>query len=270
MVGISQGSFLESPVLIPPLPEQRRIVAVLDTWDQAIDQTERLIAAKMQMYQKQRSTIFADLATSYKLVRLGHILQSAPKVEPANLDGRKLLTVKLHCLGIVENKSQMPRQTRNGRPYYERQAGELIIGRQNFHNGGMGIVPEMLNGFLASNAISSFAILKKRASTNFVYQYLARPSFYVRTSVLMGGTGQKELSETEFLRLRIPLPELGLQEKIGLLLTYELAQLLNYSDALRTQKRGLMQKLLTGEWRLDERFDVDMLTFAAKTMGDAA
>jgi type I restriction enzyme S subunit len=37
-------------IALPPLFEQKRIVAVLDAWDQAIDQTERLIAAKRRRY----------------------------------------------------------------------------------------------------------------------------------------------------------------------------------------------------------------------------
>src|SRR5581483_5162686 len=41
-------------------------------------------------------------------------------------------------------------------------------------------------------------------------------------------------------------------------------------DALRTQKRGLMQKLLTGEWRLGERFDPPMLAPRAARVGGAA
>jgi type I restriction enzyme S subunit len=42
--------FAEIPASPPPLEQQRRIVAVLDAWDRAIDQTERLIAAKRRLY----------------------------------------------------------------------------------------------------------------------------------------------------------------------------------------------------------------------------
>jgi type I restriction enzyme S subunit len=41
-------------------------------------------------------------------------------------------------------------------------------------------------------------------------------------------------------------------------------------DHFRTQKRGLMQKLLTGEWRLDERFDPPMLAPRVARAGGAA
>ncbi len=40
--------FAEIPTIPPEIDEQRRVVAILDAWDQAIRQTERLIAAKRQ------------------------------------------------------------------------------------------------------------------------------------------------------------------------------------------------------------------------------
>jgi type I restriction enzyme, S subunit len=42
--------FAEIPIAPPPLEQQRRIVAVLDTWDRAIDQIERLIAARVRTH----------------------------------------------------------------------------------------------------------------------------------------------------------------------------------------------------------------------------
>ena len=46
---------------IPPLAEQRRIVAVLAAWDRAIDQTERLIAAKRRRLVLARKVVFSDI-----------------------------------------------------------------------------------------------------------------------------------------------------------------------------------------------------------------
>jgi type I restriction enzyme S subunit len=40
--------------------------------------------------------------------------------------------------------------------------------------------------------------------------------------------------------------------------------------ALRAQKRGLMQKLLSGEWRLDERFDSRPSASSATLVGGGA
>ncbi len=51
MKNISQKAFLSISVAVPPLPEQRKIAAILSTWDEAIATVERLIAALEQRKQ---------------------------------------------------------------------------------------------------------------------------------------------------------------------------------------------------------------------------
>ena len=45
MKNISQEAFLSIAIAIPPLAEQRKIAAILSTWDEAITLTHQLIAA---------------------------------------------------------------------------------------------------------------------------------------------------------------------------------------------------------------------------------
>ena len=57
----------------------------------------------------------------------------------------------------------------------------------------------------------------------------------------------------DFFACEVPVPPRAEQERIAAFLTLakgELAALDRELDALRRQKRGLMQKLLTGEWRV--------------------
>ncbi|MCA3003506.1 MAG: hypothetical protein ING58_15225, partial [Rhodocyclaceae bacterium] len=61
------------------------------------------------------------------------------------------------------------------------------------------------------------------------------------------------VSFTEFSAISIPLPTKQKQVEIAQLLTamrQEINVLKEYTEKLRLQKRGLMQKLLTGEWRV--------------------
>ena len=92
-----------------------------------------------------------------------------------------------------------------------------------------------------------------KASAEYVYFYLSRPGYYKKLERVMGGTGQKEISESQILALSIPLPNLRAQTAIARYLNAlrgEIDLLGQTVAALKTQKRGLMQKLLTGQWRL--------------------
>jgi type I restriction enzyme S subunit len=65
--------------------------------------------------------------------------------------------------------------------------------------------------------------------------------------------GLLNLSSADFYSCRVPVPPLDEQRKIALALTaakQELALIDDEIEALTRQKRGLMQKLLTGAWRV--------------------
>ena len=69
----------------------------------------------------------------------------------------------------------------------------------------------------------------------------------------MDGTGQKELSDKQILQLSLSLPLLSQQKQIAQTLNavkQEIEVLKQLNDQYRTQKRGLMQKLLKGKWRV--------------------
>jgi type I restriction enzyme S subunit len=69
----------------------------------------------------------------------------------------------------------------------------------------------------------------------------------------MDGTGQKELSDKQILKLPIILPPIEEQTLIAERLSnaqQEIDLLKQLADKYRIQKRGLMQKLLTGLWRV--------------------
>ena len=68
-----------------------------------------------------------------------------------------------------------------------------------------------------------------------------------------GGAGRnKTLGQSEFAKLKIPVPSIEEQKKIVAVLSEadrEIELLQQQIDTLKEQKKGLMQKLLTGEIR---------------------
>lgn len=159
----------------------------------------------------------------------------------------ELLTVKLHCNGI-ENSGKYPLVTEKGRPYYRRFNGEILIGKQNFHNGGIGIVMSENDGKICSNAISSYKVIED--DLYFVYYFISRPIYYLGIADLLGGTGQKETSSKIFLNLPIAIPSKAEQTKLATFLTTLdtlLAAETEKLRALQAHKKGLMQVLFPGE-----------------------
>lgn len=255
--GIGDTSKFKIP--LPPLPEQKAIAQVLSTADAAIHTTEKLIAQKelrkkwlMQqlLTGKKRLKGFGGEWLTLKIKNIGIVPEKKPITK---VDNQKLLTVKLHTKGIEFNERDKPVISSTGRPYYERNEGEILIGRQNIHNGGIGFVTKEFDGHICSNAISSFKV-NDNHSTTYLLFYLQYPSNYHRIEDYMGGTGQKELSEKQFLDIPIKLPK-SKEEQTAIAQVLqaadkEISLLKAKADKLREQKKGLMQQLLTGKVRL--------------------
>jgi len=255
---LSIKTFRNIKILLPPLPEQKAIADLLSTWDEAIEKTERLIQAKEKRFKWLLRSLISEPQNSrkgmeWKKVKLGEVCKISNKDKLTSVENRFLLTVKLHCLGIEKNYRIKPRLTERGRPYYQHQFGDFLIGRQNFHNGGFGIIPSELDGGITSNAISVLIINESKLSKVFLWYQFLNPNYYKKVGYVMDGTGQKELSDKQMLKLKILLPPLKKQRQIAETLSViqqEIDLLKQLAEKYKTQKCGLMQKALTGEWRI--------------------
>ena len=260
---ISLSELRKVNTLVPSsLNEQKKIAQILSTWDQAILATEKLL----ENSQQQKNALMQQVLTGkkclldengvrfsgvWKHIKLRSLIKEIKRDKEENPNNIELLTVKLHNKGAVAS-GKFPNSTEGGRPYYKRFAGELIIGRQNLHNGGVAIVPSECNGLIASNAISSFEALND-CDINFILSIMSTSHFRYLIDNLTGGTGQKEVSVRELLNVFVLIPCVEEQQKIAKVLTIadqEIEILQKKLDCLKQEKKALMQQLLTGKKRV--------------------
>ena len=138
------------------------------------------------------------------------------------------------------------------RPFYVRHTGELIIGKQNYFNGSIALVDKQFDGAICSNAIMSF-VISDEVDKNFLYEAISYNSYLEKHAALANGTGQKELSENDFLNFEILIPSINEQHKIADLISSDQKEIDIQKQLVaqyKLQKQGLMQKLLTGQWRI--------------------
>ena len=171
--------------------------------------------------------------SDWQSVCIGDIADIPKKQPIANPQAIELLTVRLYAKG-VERTGKYPRATERGRPYFARDAGEILIGRQNFHNGGIGIVSKADHGLICSNAITSL-IPTDRADKNFLFYLLSSSEFRKSIQKQSEGTGQSEISETKILSLELTLPSLPEQKKI--------AEILSGIEGVIHRRRSLLEKV---------------------------
>ena len=209
LLNIAVNAFFNTKHAVPTIENQIKIAGFLD-----------LIEERIQTQIK----IIDDLLTvkngiSNKLFKLQQIELSNHYLFEYLIEGDKTavdtscykkITVKLNNQGLAF--SELNREMADTRPFYVRHKGELIIGKQNYFNGSIAIVTEQFDNCICSNAIMSFKI--KGIYSDFLYYQISNNNYLNSQSYKANGTGQKELSEKEFLKFKIWCPQLEVQQKI--------------------------------------------------------
>lgn len=246
---LNQDILDDFDIMLPPLEEQKKIAATLSVWDSAIEKMEKLIEAKENAKQFFFYKLVTENSCLWEIKKLSDFLTPGNKTPVLNTSLYRKVIVKLHKKGLEFNTQT--REMADTRPFYIRNEGELIIGKQNYFNGSIAMVDKEHDQCICSNAIMSFSI--KDIHPLYLYEYISDEEYLKKHSMLANGTGQKELSEKDFLNFEIRVPKRKQQDEIACVLNncnLEIfllhAQLENY----KKQKQGLMQKLLTGEWRV--------------------
>ena len=250
------SQFMDFVLPIPSISERNKIADILSAQDKLIELKEKLIEEK----KKQKKALMQQLLSGKKRFpgfsnqwiksKLSDVLIEGSKVGVTDTSMYRKMTVKLAFKGLEFTKSD--REMADTRPFYIRKKNEIIIGKQNYFNGSVALVTDEFDNCICSNAIMSFSV--KNADVKFVIEYISQTDFMKKREMLANGTGQKELSEKDFLNFEIHLPCIAEQNRIGNIASMcdsEMLLLEKDLDKEKQKKKALMQLLLTGIVRVD-------------------
>lgn len=244
------------PIIIPPLGEQRQIVNILQRWTDSIAFTEKLIAVKLRFKQGLMQQLltgrrrFPQFADDWDRRPIGSFLVES-RIPGTHGAEAKKLTVKLYGKGVIPKTETRAGSTAT--KYYRRKAGQFIYSKLDFLNGAFGIIPTELDGFESTLDLPAFDI-GDSVDPDWFRFFVVRESFYKNLLGLAnGGRIARRVNPDDLLNVSIPFPEKPEQSRIAETLNTadrEINLLRKELDALKTQKKGLMQKLLTGQVRV--------------------
>ncbi|OGX88927.1 hypothetical protein BEN48_08275 [Hymenobacter glacialis] len=251
--GIGDTSKFKLP--IPPLPEQQKIASFLtavDTKIQQLTQKQALLTdykkgVMQQLFSQQLR--FQDENgqefPAWEETQLSQLMSIPKKMQPAEIDSNKLLTVKLHLKGVLKNNNTES-LTLGATNYFVRKKGQFIFGKQNLFNGAFSIIPDEFDGFLSSGDIPVLDINPGKMNPSFFLFYLSRESYYKKLESIASGSGSKRIHESTFLGILIDLPSLPEQTKIASFLTAiddKIALVTKQLHHAQQFKKGLLQQL---------------------------
>lgn len=248
------------PFDAPPFEEQQAIASVLNTWEAAIEKTEQLIASKEQYFLALVRLLIFKRETPEKSWRRTRICDISERVQRRG-DGKgyPLLTIS-SASGFVRQEEKYRRYMagESAKTYTLLRAGEFSYNKGNSLRYEFGCIfqLEQYEAALVPSVYVSFRLHDSVCAAYMRHLFAAdslKPQLRALVKTGVRNNGLLNIRPDEFMGTTVPLPPQEEQQRIASALDaaqMEIRLLKVKLAALCDQKRGLMHKLLTGQWRM--------------------
>ena len=249
---------------LPPLREQGEIAEILSTWDRAIEQTEKLIEVRkrrkkglMQRLLTGEKRFPEFEGTPWRTYRIRELLKEVRR--PIEWDDGalyELISVRRRSGGLFHRDSLYGRQIKTKNLRVAR-TGDFLISKMQVVHGAAGLTPPAFDGMKISG---SYIALVARDPDALLIEYFdclsQMPFMYHASYISSYGVHIEKMTFNLKLYLGTEIsipPTIDEQARIAAVLNTcdsEISLLRRKLAALQQQKKGLMQKLLTGKVRV--------------------
>ena len=253
---VNAGSLSQMPIPVPSLSEQQKIAEILSTWDQAISTTQSLIN---ELKLRNKGLAQQLLTGKKRLKGFGGKWEElrADKIFKSHTNKSHLGNFEV--LSATQERGVIPRAMNNIDIKFDRESlgtykkvekGDYVISLRSFQGG---IEYSEYEGIVSP----AYTVLKEivAISKTFYKIYFKTETFISRLNTIIYGIRDgKQINYKDFSTLKIPYPPIEEQKAISAVLEMAEKELnLNHKqiENLKEQKKGLMQKLLTGEIRVN-------------------
>ncbi len=243
--GVSKSNIAELELVIPSLPEQQKIASIFSKWDETIETQTQLIEAK----EKQKKGLMQKLLTGevrfpgfeqeWKFDSIGNIL----KIRTGKKDTQN-----------KEEYGEYPFFVRSN--YVERISSFSFDGESVLTSGdgvGVGKIFHYINGkFDYHQRVYNIHGFNEKIDGRYFYYYFSN-HFFQRVMSMTAKNSVDSVRMEMISDMLIPIPSIDEQKKVATFLTCtdnEIQSLKIELEAMKLQKKGLMQELLTGKIRV--------------------
>ncbi|MGD9730463.1 MAG: restriction endonuclease subunit S [Parvularculaceae bacterium] len=263
LLHVQKDDITNQMVDVPPLAEQRRIAEILRTWDEAIEKLEALRAAKERRLQGALRGFFGPTRVvgggarpkGWTLSSLGDSFVER-KDKNSRLTDTDVVTVGKYRIGKQTDHFTRSVASKDLSPYWIISPGDFVYDPMSAYYGALGRYDAYADG-LVSPAYRVIQLRADLVDSDFMVQLLrtAHVRFLLEARSSQGNKEGKRrsLQRSAFDSIEFFLPPMDKQKRLaGIARDFEadIASTAREITALQRQKRGLMQKLLTGEWRV--------------------
>ncbi|SJZ82602.1 type I restriction enzyme, S subunit [Selenihalanaerobacter shriftii] len=286
---LNQTLIREMEIPLPPSEEQKKIATILSSVDKAIEKTDEIIDETKRLKKGLMQELlikgidheeFKEVKIGPKEIKIpiewelynlnqiceisgGYAFKSKKFIEDKCDKSYQVIrmgNVKMSFLDINKNPVYLHEDKLSERAYnYLLKKRDILItltGTVSKRDYGNVVIIEEGDKYLLNQRIGHIQVNDDRVDNRYCYYYLQTKVFRDRFFLDgKGGTGKQEnISINDVKNMEIPLPPIKEQKRIAKILSFvenKINKRQEYKESLEQLKKGLMQKLLTGEVRVE-------------------
>lgn len=239
--GISKTNISKLKVILPPLPEQQKIASILSKWDELIETQTQLIEEK----EKQKKGLMQKLLTGE--VRFPGFEEEWEEVRLGDICKKKSSNLSANSLG--DNEGQ-----------YKVYGATGFLQYTDFYNEDKEFISIVKDGAgvgrvllceAKSSVLGTLEVITPKEKVDIFYLYSILQSINFKKYIT--GSTIPHVYFKDYANEKIRIPGYAEQQEVAKLLfncDEEIQLLKDELEAIKLQKKGLMQQLLTGKIRV--------------------
>jgi|Wag4MinimDraft_10_1082650.scaffolds.fasta_scaffold00388_2 type I restriction enzyme S subunit len=277
---IKKGDFKKFEIPLPPLPEQKKIASILSSVDKSIEKTSEIIEETKELKKGLMQELLTkgighsefkevningktmELPLNWEIKMLTNVTQinknNISTSTPEDYEIEYIDISSINDIGKIEETAHYNYGNAPSRAKRLVNIDDVIVSTVRPYLKSFSIIKEDKENLVCS---TGFAVLtpKFNMETEYIYYFVWSNHFVNYMKRLMRGTSYPAVNKNDVANTFIPVPPLEEQKKIASILSSvdkKIKKEEEYKAKLERLKKGLMQKLLTGEIRVNTDMEV--------------
>ena len=270
---LNKTNFENFEIATPPLPEQRKIAAVLGMVQRALEQQERLIALttelkKVLLHQlftqglrgePQKQTEIGPVPQSWEVVALGELVEEAPQVNMRTEAERNIQYIDVSSISReflrIETTSSFVLKDAPGRARKKVKTGDVIFATVRPTLLRVARVAEDYDEQVCSTAFCVLRDKNRNTHGRYIYYLVQRERFIKQLAAIESGVSYPAVTDRQVKEQLVPVPDEGEQIEIARTLEACDAKISMHQRkrvALTALFRTLLHQLMTAQIRVHD------------------
>lgn len=218
--GFSKDDIYDFPIITPPLPEQKRIVGVLNKVfgeiKKAKENTEKNLQNAKEVFESYLQGVFANKGQGWEEKKLGDVLQKTETLNPLNSPNKEFIYVDVSSVNkenlAIENTTTIKGENAPSRARKLIRAGDVIFATVRPTLRRIAIVPKEFDGQVCS---TGYFVLRanEQIDNRLIFYFIQTKAFNEKMEKLQKGASYPAVTDGDVRNQFIFYPKSVAEQK---------------------------------------------------------